>query len=94
MLAPPLQAYARFYRQIPVALRRHLGEQLRVDPPERGTLRSIYDGRLDTLIDHQAIAYRALRCSRSPSISGVTSFVVRERLIGRPDRANCLVAAK
>jgi hypothetical protein len=48
------------HRQISTTLWRHVGEQLGFEPPELGALRSIYDGRTDTLIDHQTIAYRAL----------------------------------
>ena len=44
------------YRQIPAMLWRHLGRQLHVQPPDLGTLRSIYDGRFDTLSDHRRFA--------------------------------------
>ena len=43
------------YKQIPKALWSHLGEHMGVDPPELGTLRSLYDGRTDTLVDHQML---------------------------------------
>jgi hypothetical protein len=48
------------YKQIPKALWSHLGEQLGVEPPELGTLRSLYDRRTDSLIDHQMLAYQTL----------------------------------
>ena len=42
------------YKQIPTVLRRHLGRQLNVKPPDLGTLRSLYDGNLKTLSDPSA----------------------------------------
>ena len=79
------------YKQIPKALWSHLGEQLGVDPPELGTLRSLYDGRTDTLVDHQMLAYQVL--GFRPMAEHQRRYVVRwlkERLSGRPERGQLL----
>ncbi|MFX7816516.1 DUF4158 domain-containing protein, partial [Acinetobacter baumannii] len=44
------------YKQVPKVLWSHLGEQLSIAPPEIGTLRSLYETRPRTLIDHQQLA--------------------------------------
>jgi hypothetical protein len=79
------------YKQIPKTLWIHLGEQLGVEPPELGTLRSLYDGRTDTLVDHQMLAYQAL--GFGPMAEHQRRYVVRwlkERLSGRPERGRLL----
>ena len=79
------------YKQIPKALWSHLGEQLGIDPPELGTLRSLYDGRTDTLVDHQMLAYQVL--GFGPMAEHQRRYVVRwlkERLSGRPERGQLL----
>lgn len=63
MTSRPLDSY----RQIPTILWRHLGRQLDVQPPDVGTLRSIYDGNFKTLSDHQGFA-KAIVNFRSRSL--------------------------
>ncbi|ABE47392.1 hypothetical protein Bpro_5543 (plasmid) [Polaromonas sp. JS666] len=46
--------------RIPKALWSHLGTQLGIEPPEMGTLRSLYMERMRTLSEHQQLAYRTL----------------------------------
>ncbi|WP_162071090.1 Tn3 family transposase [Burkholderia sp. THE68] len=75
------------YRQIPAMLWRHLGRQLHVQPPDLGTLRSIYDGRFDTLSDHQRFA-QIIANFRTIS-EHQRRYVIRwlkEQLTGRPER--------
>ncbi|HEY0847457.1 MAG TPA: Tn3 family transposase [Noviherbaspirillum sp.] len=83
------------YRQIPKALWTHLGEQLGIAPPEIGTLRSLYDTRPRTLIDHQQLAYRALGFAAMTEHQ--RRYLVRwlkETLVGRPDTSTLLVQVK
>ena len=47
-------------RYVPRNLWQHLGQQLRIEPPDLGTMTSLYDGHTDTLVEHQACAYQAL----------------------------------
>ncbi|SAL05804.1 transposase Tn3 [Caballeronia calidae] len=66
---------------------RHLGRQLHVQPPDLGTLRSIYDGRFDTLSDHQRFA-QIIANFRVIS-EHQRRYVIRwlkEQLTGRPER--------
>jgi hypothetical protein len=63
------------YRQVPKELWNHLGAQLAVDPPDLGTLRTLYETRAHTLIDHQVLAYRRSASGRWPSISAGMSCV-------------------
>ena len=44
------------YKQVPKVLWSHLGAQLAVDPPDLGTLRTLYETRARTLIDHRVLA--------------------------------------
>lgn len=77
------------YKQIPSVLWRHLGGQLNVQPPDVGTLRSIYDGRFDTLSDHQRFA-QIVANFRIIS-EHQRRYVIRwlkERLTGRPQRGD------
>lgn len=48
------------YKQVPKFLWAYIGAQIGVTPPDMGTLGALYDGRTDTLIDHQMLAYQAL----------------------------------
>jgi hypothetical protein len=83
------------YKQIPKALWSHHGEQVGVDPPEFGTLRSLYDGRTDTLVAHQMLAYQVL--GFRPMAEYHRRYVVRwlkERLSGRPERGQLLHVLK
>lgn len=76
-------------KQVPKRLWQHLGEQLGMDPPDLGTLRSLYDGRSDMLADHQKLAYEAL--GFRPMAEHQRRYVVRwlkERLSGRQDRTH------
>ncbi|MBU9546209.1 Tn3 family transposase [Burkholderia multivorans] len=75
------------YKQIPTVLWRHLGRQLNVKPPDLGTLRSLYDGNLKTLSDHQRFA-RDVTNFRSIA-EHQRRYVIRwlkEQLTGRPER--------
>ncbi|ABO60166.1 transposase Tn3 family protein (plasmid) [Burkholderia vietnamiensis G4] len=79
------------YKQIPKALWDHLGTQLALDPPDMGTLRTLYETRARTLVDHQVIAYQSL--GFSPMAEHQRRYVVRwlkERLAGRPERGELL----
>ncbi len=74
-------------RQIPTILWRHLGQQLDVQPPDVGTLRSIYDGNFKTLSDHQGFA-KTIVNFRSIA-EHQRRYVIRwlkEQLTGRPER--------
>ncbi len=48
------------FERIPKRLWSHIGEQINVDPPDIGTLRSLYTERVRTIADHQKLAYEAL----------------------------------
>jgi len=83
------------YRQVPKVLWNHLGAQLELDPPDLGTLRTLYETRARTLIDHQVLAYQAL--GFRPMAEHQRRYVVRwlkERLTGRPDRGDLLYELK
>ncbi|KVE40067.1 transposase [Burkholderia sp. BDU5] len=83
------------FKQVPKSLWHHLGEQLGITPPDIGTLRSLYDGRADTLVDHQVLAYQAL--GFRPMAEHQRRYVVRwlkERLSGRQDRSSALFDLK
>ncbi len=74
------------YRQIPTALWRHLGHQLDVQPPDVGTLRSIYDGNFKTLSDHQGFAQTIIHFQSIAEHQ--RRYVIRwlkEQLAGRPE---------
>lgn len=47
-------------RQVPRNLWLHLGEQLGLESPDLGSLYALYDGRADTLAEHQRCACKAL----------------------------------
>lgn len=67
-------------RQIPAMLWRHLGRQLHVQPPDLGTLRSICDGRLDTLSDvfgARAAGFRVFGTAGTPSSATGLAAVLR-----------------
>ncbi|WP_175795695.1 DUF4158 domain-containing protein, partial [Burkholderia multivorans] len=75
------------YKQIPTVLWRHLGRQLNVKPPDLGTLRSLYDGNLKTLSDHQRFARDAINFRAIAEHQ--RRYVIRwlkEQLTGRPER--------
>jgi TnpA family transposase len=83
------------YKQIPKVLWNHLGAQLAVDPPDLGTLRTLYETRARTLIDHQVLAYQAL--GFRPMAEHHRRYVVRwlkEHLTGRPERGELLYELK
>lgn len=63
------RAHPRCLKQVPKRLWHHLGEQLGIELPDLGTLRTLYDDRTDTLADHQKLAYEALGFRPRPSIS-------------------------
>jgi TnpA family transposase len=48
------------YKQIPKVLWKHLAERLNVPSLDIGTLRSLYETRPRTLVDHQQLAYQCL----------------------------------
>ncbi|WP_341314928.1 DUF4158 domain-containing protein [Paraburkholderia sp. IMGN_8] len=48
------------YQYVPRILWSHLGKHLGIEPPDLGTLRTLYETRERTLFDHQVIAYQAL----------------------------------
>ncbi|GAB7545449.1 hypothetical protein CS8_051300 [Cupriavidus sp. 8B] len=50
-------------KQVPRFLWAYVGAQIGVTPPDMGTLGALYDGRTDTLVDHQMQAYQALELS-------------------------------
>ncbi|CAG2147290.1 hypothetical protein LMG19282_03123 [Cupriavidus campinensis] len=56
-----------------------------------GTLSALYDGRTDTLVDHQILAYQALYLS--PMAEYQRRYVTRwpkERLAGQHNRSDML----
>ncbi|OXC73449.1 Transposase for insertion sequence element IS1071 in transposon Tn5271 [Caballeronia sordidicola] len=63
------------YKQVPKVLWSHLGAHLAVDPPDLGTLRTLYETRTRTLIDHQVPHIRRSASGRWPSTSAATSCV-------------------
>lgn len=83
------------YKQVPKILWTHLGSQLSIDPPELGTLRSLYETRPRTLIDHQQLAQQALGFSSMTEHQ--RRYLVRwlkETLVGRPDATTLLMQVK
>lgn len=79
------------YKQVPKFLWAFVGAQLGVTPPDMGTLGALYDGRTDTLVDHQMLAYQAL--GFSPMAEHQRRYVTRwlkERLAGQPSRNDLL----
>ena len=48
------------YQYVPQMLWSHLGRHLGIEPPDLGTLRTLYETRERTLFDHQVLAYSAL----------------------------------
>ncbi|MFX6201523.1 DUF4158 domain-containing protein, partial [Acinetobacter baumannii] len=83
------------YKQVPKVLWSHLGEQLSIAPPEIGTLRSLYETRPRTLIDHQQLAQQALGFSSMTEHQ--RRYLVRwlkETLVGRPDPSTLLMQVK
>ena len=68
--------------RIPKMLWSHLGAQLGIDPPEMGTLRSLYIERIRTLSEHQQLAYRTLGFQQMTEHQ--RRYVVRWLLL-RPD---------
>ncbi|NEX59945.1 Tn3 family transposase [Noviherbaspirillum galbum] len=72
-------------KQVPAAVWKHLCAQLDIDPPDIGTLRSLYDNRANTLLDHQHLAYQTL--GFSVLTEHRRRYLVRwikETLTGRP----------
>lgn len=47
------------YKQVPKFPWAYIGAQIGVTPPDMGTLGALYDGRADTLVGHQMLAYQA-----------------------------------
>ncbi|MFJ3319037.1 Tn3 family transposase [Herbaspirillum huttiense] len=83
------------YKQIPKALWTHVGEQLEIAPPDIGTLRSLYDTRPRTLVDHQQLAYQTLGFGSMTEHQ--RRYLVRwlkETLVGRPDTSTLLMQVK
>lgn len=81
--------------RIPKALWSHLGTQLGIDPPEVGTLRSLYIDRLRTLSEHQQLAYRTLGFQQMTEHQ--RRYMVRwlrETLNGRADHTSLLPETK
>ncbi|CAG9184814.1 Tn3 family transposase ISBusp1 [Cupriavidus laharis] len=79
------------YKQVPKFLWAFVGAQLGITPPDMGTLSALYDGRTDTLVDHQMLAYQAL--GFSPMAEHQRRYVTRwlkERLAGQPSRSDLL----
>jgi hypothetical protein len=79
------------YKQVPKVLWNHLGAQLELDPPDLGTLRTLYETQARTLIDHQVPAYQAL--GFRPMVEHQRRYVMRwlkERLTGRSERGDLL----
>lgn len=79
------------YRQIPTVLWRHLGQQLDVQTPDVGTLRSIYDGNFKTLSDHQGFAKTIINFRTIAEHQ--RRYVIRwlkEQLTGRPERGHLM----
>ncbi len=78
-------------KQVPKFLWAYVGAQLGITPPDMGTLSALYDGRTDTLVDHQILAYQAL--GFSPLAEHQRRYVMRwlkERLAGQPNRSDML----
>lgn len=48
------------YKYVPKELWAHLGKQLNIHAPDIGTLRTLYQTRPRTLIDHQQLAHETL----------------------------------
>ncbi|CAE6965459.1 Tn3 family transposase [Paraburkholderia domus] len=74
------------YKQVPTVLWWHLGRQLKVQPPDVGTLRSIYDGRFDTLTDHHRFAQGVVNFR--PIAEHQRRYVIywiKDQLTGRPE---------
>ncbi|CAE6723466.1 Tn3 family transposase ISBusp1 [Paraburkholderia nemoris] len=83
------------YQYVPQILWSHLGKHLGIEPPDPGTLRTLYEIRERTLFDHQVIAYQAL--GFVPMAEHQRRYVVRwlkERLAGRPNRADLMQELK
>ena len=83
------------YQYVPQMLWSHLGRHLGIEPPDLGTLRTLYETRERTLFDHQVLAYRAL--GFVPMAEHQRRYVVRwlkERLSGRPNRADLMQELK
>jgi TnpA family transposase len=83
------------YQYVPQILWSHLGKHLGMEPPDLGTLRTLYETRERTLFDHQVIAYQAL--GFVPMAEHQRRYVVRwlkERLGGRPNRADLMQELK
>ncbi|AUT66534.1 Tn3 family transposase [Paraburkholderia terrae] len=83
------------YKQIPTILLRHLGQQLGVQSPDVGTLRSIYDGNLKTLSDHQKFAQTVVNFRSIAEHQ--RRYVIRwlkEQLTGRPERGQLMSELK
>ena len=81
--------------RIPKALWSHLGAQLGIEPPEMGTLRSLYIDRMRTLSEHQQLAYRTLGFQQMTEHQ--RRYVVRwlrETLNGRSDQTSLLPEVK
>ncbi len=81
--------------RIPKALWSHLGIQLGIEPPEMGTLRSLYIDRMRTLSEHQQLAYRTLGFQQMTEHQ--RRYVVRwlrETLNGRSDHTSLLPETK
>ena len=78
-------------RYVPRNLWQHLGQQLGIEPPDLGTMTSLYDGHTDTLIEHQVCAYQAL--GFGPMTEHQRRYVMRwlkSTLSGRQDRNGLL----
>ncbi|MGF6736062.1 hypothetical protein OKW50_008235 [Paraburkholderia youngii] len=83
------------YQYVPQMLWSHLGRHLDIEPPDLGTLRTLYETRERTLFDHQVLAYRTL--GFVPMAEHQRRYVVRwlkERLSGRPNRADLMQELK
>ena len=81
--------------RIPKVLWSHLGTQLGIEPPEMGTLRSLYIDRMRTLSEHQQLAYRTLGFQQMTEHQ--RRYVVRwlrETLNGRSDHTSLLPETK
>ena len=78
-------------RYVPRNLWQHLGQQLGIEPPDLGTMTSLYDGHTDTLIEHQVCAYQAL--GFGPMTEHQRRYLMRwlkSTLSGRQDRNGLL----
>ena len=83
------------YKQVPQVLWNHLGAQIKVAPPEIGTLRSLYDDNPRMLSEHQRVAYEALRFETMSEHR--RRYLVRwlkELMMGRPDTSTLLMRVK